>query len=73
MAHTLSSPLEQQKALTDWLLLGYAVVLGLLVLYIVGFDQGFLLSLFQGHSAYDVNMFHELIHDSRHIAAFPCH
>jgi len=73
MAQTLSSLLEQQKARTDWLLLGYAAVLGLLALYIVGFDQGFLLSLFQGQSAYHVNMFHELIHDSRHIAAFPCH
>ncbi len=73
MAQTLSSLLEQQKALTHWLLLGYAAMLGLLALYIVGFDQGFLLSLFQGQSAYHVNMFHELIHDSRHIAAFPCH
>jgi hypothetical protein len=73
MAQSLSSLLERQQARTDWLLLGYAAVLGLLALYLVGFDQGFLLALFQGHSAYDVNMFHELIHDSRHIAAFPCH
>ncbi len=77
MAQSLSSPLdhtlEQQKALTTWLLLGFAAGFGLLALYIVGFDQGFLLALFQGHSAYDMNMFHELIHDSRHIAAFPCH
>jgi len=61
------------KPTVDWVILAGALGLSLLMLYAVGFDQGFLLSLFQGHAAYQVNMLHELIHDSRHITAFPCH
>ena len=73
MSKTYEPSLDLSRPLSDWLILGSALVLGLLALYIVGFDQGFLLSFFQGHVAYQVNIIHELIHDSRHIAAFPCH
>ncbi len=73
MSKTYEQPLDLSMPMSDWLILGTALALGLLALYIVGFDQGFLLSLFQGHSAYGMNMIHELIHDSRHIGAFPCH
>ena len=73
MLKTYEHPLDLSKPISDWLILCGALALGLLALYIVGFDQGFLLSFFQGHAAYQVNMIHELIHDSRHIAAFPCH
>ncbi len=73
MSKTYEQPLDLSRPISDWLILGGALGLGLLALYIVGFDQGFLLSFFQGHAAYQVNMLHELIHDSRHIAAFPCH
>jgi cobalt transporter subunit CbtB len=42
-------------------------------LYALALDQGFLLSLFQGAQAFDMNFIHELIHDTRHAAGFPCH
>ena len=73
MSKIYEHPLDLSRPISDWLILGSALGLGLLALYFVGFDQGFLLSFFQGHTAYQVNMIHELIHDSRHIAAFPCH
>ena len=43
------------------------------MLYLVGLDQGVLLSVFQGELAFDQNLIHELVHDARHAAAFPCH
>ena len=52
--------------------LGLAL-LGLLLLYLVGLDQGWLLSLVQGQVAFDQNLIHEFVHDARHAAAFPCH
>jgi hypothetical protein len=55
------------------LLLMSVAVLGVFSLYLVGFDQGYLLAIFQGHSALTQNMLHELFHDARHAAAFPCH
>jgi hypothetical protein len=76
MSKTYEASLELSWPLSDWrnwVILGGVLVLSLLALYLVGFDQGFLLALFQGKSAYQMNMIHELIHDSRHIAAFPCH
>ena len=48
-------------------------ILGLFMLYLVGLDQGFLLSLVEGQTAFDQNLIHELVHDARHAAAFPCH
>jgi len=48
-------------------------VLGLSLLYIVGLDQGWLLSVAQGSAAFDQNLIHEFVHDARHTAAFPCH
>jgi len=55
------------------LLLLSITVLGVFSLYLVGFDQGHLMAIFQGHSAFTQNMLHELVHDARHSAAFPCH
>ena len=42
-------------------------------LFIVGFDQGHLLSLVYGESAFIDQFLHELTHDMRHAAGFPCH
>ena len=50
-----------------------ALLLGLVALYIVGLDQGLLLSVVQGDIAFDQNLIHEVVHDARHTAAFPCH
>jgi cobalt transporter subunit CbtB len=43
------------------------------MLYLVGLDQGLLLSLVEGPMAFDQNLIHEFVHDARHAAAFPCH
>jgi hypothetical protein len=53
--------------------LAAAVVIGLFALYLLALDQGFFLSLFQGDIAFDMNLLHELVHDARHVAGFPCH
>lgn len=42
-------------------------------LFVVGFDQGHLFSLFQGAAAFDDLFLHELTHDMRHAAGMPCH
>ncbi len=55
-----------------WALIGF-MLLGMFGLYALALDQGFLLSLFQGAPAFDMNVLHELVHDTRHAAGFPCH
>ena len=49
-----------------------AVVFGL-GLFVVGFDQGHIFSLVMGEPAFDEMFIHELTHDMRHAAGFPCH
>ncbi len=54
------------------ILLGLAA-LALFALYLVGIDQGHLLAFVQSASALEQNLLHELVHDARHAAGFPCH
>jgi hypothetical protein len=66
---------ETYAPLTDtqpWTLVG---LLGLAVVgfYILALDQGRLLSLVHGDRAFELNFFHEAVHDARHVAGFPCH
>ena len=42
-------------------------------LFIVGFDQGHIFSMINGESAFIDQFLHELPHDMRHAAGFPCH
>ena len=42
-------------------------------LFIVGFDQGHIFSLVMGEQAFNEMFIHELTHDMRHAAGFPCH
>ena len=42
-------------------------------LFVVGFDQGHIFSLVQGVDAFEELYIHELTHDMRHAAGFPCH
>jgi hypothetical protein len=67
MAHVPAATIPQGRACF------LALALGLLALYVVGLDQGQLLSLVQGGVAFDQNLIHEILHDARHAAAFPCH
>jgi len=46
--------------------------------FVVGFDQGQLFSIVEGQTAYtqmsgSVGYLHEMTHDMRHAAGFPCH
>jgi len=47
------------------------IVGGLLLGYLVLFDQGALLALVGGGSK--LNYLHEFFHDGRHLANVPCH
>ncbi len=49
-----------------------AVVFGF-GLFVVGFDQGHIFSLVMGEQAFNEMFIHELTHDMRHAAGFPCH
>ncbi len=42
-------------------------------LFFVGYDQGHLFSIVLGEQAYEDLYIHELTHDMRHAAGFPCH
>jgi hypothetical protein len=42
-------------------------------LFVVGFDQGHIFSLVYGENAFQDMYIHELTHDMRHAAGFPCH
>jgi putative cobalt transporter subunit CbtB len=74
LSHFLNpiASLSSEK-LIEVVLLFSVAVLGVFSLYLVGFDQGYLLAIFQGHGALTQNLLHELVHDARHVAAFPCH
>lgn len=45
----------------------------LFALYLVGFDQGQILSLSLGDVSYQLNVVHEFFHDARHAAGLACH
>ena len=47
--------------------------IAIFTLFITAFDQGHLFSLAQGNKAFDELYIHELFHDMRHAAGFPCH
>ena len=42
-------------------------------LFVVGYDQGHLFSVIMGETAFEELSLHELTHDMRHAAGFPCH
>jgi cobalt transporter subunit CbtB len=67
MAHTFAPAAPRRRGTI------VAGLIGLALLYVAGLDQGILLSVVQGDLAFDQNLIHELVHDARHAAAFPCH
>ncbi len=42
-------------------------------LFLIGYDQGHVFSIIQGEHAFVEQFLHELTHDIRHAAGFPCH
>jgi len=53
--------------------LAVLVTVFIIGLFIVGFDQGQIFSIIYGESAFADQFLHELTHDMRHAAGFPCH
>lgn len=63
--------LEEFKPSTITLLA--LVLLGSFIIFVMGFDQGQIFSILEGEQAYKDLYMHELFHDARHAAGFPCH
>jgi len=42
-------------------------------MFVTGFDQGFIVNTAFAESGIDPLVIHELTHDMRHAAGFPCH
>ena len=53
--------------------IGFLIAVLVFTMFVVGYDQGQLFSVVEGQSAYDNMWIHELTHDMRHAAGFPCH
>nr|AIE93652.1 hypothetical protein [uncultured marine thaumarchaeote AD1000_39_D02] len=53
--------------------LAVLVMVFIVGLFVIGFDQGHIFSIFYGESAFVDQFLHELTHDMRHAAGFPCH
>jgi hypothetical protein len=64
---TISKPSVPKMALVA---LAAMFVFGM---FVVGYDQGHLFSVVLGEQAFADLYIHELTHDMRHAAGFPCH
>jgi hypothetical protein len=53
--------------------IGFLAAIVLFGVFVVGFDQGQVFSIVQGNEAFDTKYLHEVTHDMRHAAGFPCH
>lgn len=53
--------------------IGFLIAVLVFTMFVVGYDQGQLFSVVEGQSAFDTMWIHELTHDMRHAAGFPCH
>jgi len=49
------------------------LILFLLVVFVVGYDQGALVDPLVGALSRSSPYLHEFLHDGRHLLAFPCH
>ena len=71
------SSLPRQIAKTDSQIPVFAIAVLAFVfafgLFVVGFDQGHIFSIAIGEQAFEDLYIHELTHDMRHAAGFPCH
>ncbi|WP_028476315.1 CbtB domain-containing protein [Nocardia sp. CNY236] len=65
MAIAYSPSRASESPLSGALVIASAVVLALLTLYLVGFDQGVI--------SRSGMFLHELMHDGRHLLGLPCH
>jgi len=70
---TNTSQISKSNYTVPKLAIGILLALFGLGLFVVGFDQGHLFSIAEGTSAFDDLYLHELFHDMRHAAGYPCH
>jgi len=70
---TLARKIQVQDSEIPKIGIGILVAILLFGLFIVGYDQGQLFSIVQGEKAFEDLYIHELFHDMRHAAGFPCH
>jgi hypothetical protein len=70
---TLARKIQVQDSEIPKIGIGILVAILLFGLFIVGYDQGQLFSIVQGEKAFEDLYVHELFHDMRHAAGFPCH
>ncbi len=53
--------------------IGFLATIVLFGIFVTGYDQGQIFSILQGSEAFDMKYLHEVTHDMRHAAGFPCH
>jgi hypothetical protein len=71
--HSTTVPALVIRPARDLLIVAAAVIVALITLYAVFFDQGQLLSPMLGNVAQSANYIHEFAHDGRHLLGAPCH
>ncbi len=68
---------DQKKIIGEYdnskIAVGFSAVIVIFGIFIVGYDQGQIFSIVQGSKAFDMKYIHEVTHDMRHSAGFPCH
>jgi len=71
----MSSPTQIEKSKLQvpiFAIIALAIIFAV-GLFVVGYDQGHIFSIVLGEQAYEDLYIHELTHDMRHAAGFPCH
>ena len=67
----------QSKVVSEYdnskIAMGFLAAIVLFGIFVVGYDQGQMFSIVQGNEAFDAKYLHEVTHDMRHAAGFPCH
>ena len=73
--HTLSQSKEitVSKSKVPIFAIAFLAAIFVVGLFVVGYDQGHIFSVVLGEQAYEDLYIHELTHDMRHAAGFPCH
>lgn len=70
---TINMQILKESSSPSRIAIGVLLAILLFGMFIVGYDQGHLFSLAEGQEAFDNMWMHELYHDLRHAAGFPCH
>jgi hypothetical protein len=70
---TINMQILKESSSPSRIAVGVLLAILLFGMFIVGYDQGHLFSLAEGQEAFDNMWMHELYHDLRHAAGFPCH